>query len=219
MPTFPQHDSDPPASDYFVSPWTDVTTGQQWTSKLVADEIYRWIEYIAPPTASITEAYTTSETAPSDTDLPWFDPSDGTWSVHNGSGWVVTARSSGVVGPAGEDGEDLSPTLITKHVTTGSYTVGTTNPLECYGGVIYVSGAATIVAPTVTAGMAFTVITVGNVAVSVDPNAADLISLDGVALSDGDKITNLSTSGDIATITYYDATGWYAATNGWTDGN
>lgn len=237
MPAFPQHDSDPPASDYFVSPWTDPTTGQQWTSRLVATETYLWTPYIAPPTASITEAYTTSETAPSDTDLPWFDPSDGTWSAWNGNAWVVTAESSGVVGPAGatgatgatgntgpqgpagEDGEDLSPTLITKHVTTGSYTVGTTNPLECYGGVIYVSGAATIVAPTVTAGMAFTVITVGNVAVSVDPNAADLIRLDGVALSDGDKITNLSTSGDIATITYYDATGWYAATNGWTDGN
>jgi hypothetical protein len=56
------------------------------------------------------------------------------------------------------------------------------------------------------------------VAVSIDPNASDLIYLDGVALDDGDKITNLSTAGDIAVLTYYDATGWHASTNGWTDG-
>jgi hypothetical protein len=215
MPLFPTHDSDPPASDYFTSPWPHPITGQKWTSELVGEETYRWTQYEEPPTPAITDAYTVSETAPSDTDLPWFDPSDGTWSVWNGNGWVVTARSSGVVGPPGTD---LSPTLVTKHVTSGSYTVGTTNPLECYGGVIYVSGSATIVAPAVTAGMGFTVITVGAVAVSIDPNNDDLIRLDGAALDDGDKITNLSTSGDIATISYYNSTGWYAATNGWTDG-
>ncbi len=48
MPTFPQHDSDPPASDYFTSPWTDSTTGQQWTSRLVATETYLWTPYVAP---------------------------------------------------------------------------------------------------------------------------------------------------------------------------
>lgn len=108
---------------------------------------------------------------------------------------------------------------ITVKVTASNYTVGTTSALELYGGVIYVTAAATITIPAVTAGQSFTVITVGAVAVSVDPNASDLIMLDGVALSDGDKITNLSTSGDIAVFTYYDATGWYAATNGWTDTN
>ena len=53
---------------------------------------------------------------------------------------------------------------------------------------------------------------------SVDPVAADLLYLDGTALDDGDKITNASTAGDIATIQYYNATGAYASTNGWTDG-
>lgn len=104
-------------------------------------------------------------------------------------------------------------------ITAANYTIGTTDANELFGGVIYVTAAATITIPAVAAGASFTVITVGAVAVSVDPNAADLIVLDGVALSDGDKITNLSTAGDIAVFTYYDATGWFASTNGWTDTN
>jgi hypothetical protein len=108
--------------------------------------------------------------------------------------------------------------IVTK-TTASNYTIGTTNANELYGGVIYVTGAATLTIPAVAVGASFTVITIGAVAVSVDPNAADLIYLDGVALSDGDKITNLSTAGDIAVFTYYDATGWHASTNGWTDGN
>ncbi len=108
--------------------------------------------------------------------------------------------------------------VVTK-TTSGNYTIGTTNPRELYGGVIYVTGAATLTIPAAAAGMNFTVITIGAVAVSVDPNAADLIVLDGTALSDGDKITNLSTAGDIAVFSYYDATGFHASTNGWTDGN
>jgi len=90
--------------------------------------------------------------------------------------------------------------------------------IECKGYVIYVTGAATITLPAVAAGMSVTIITIGAVAVSVDPNASDLIYLDGTALDDGDKITNTSTAGDIATLTYYSADGWYAATNGWSDG-
>lgn len=104
-------------------------------------------------------------------------------------------------------------------ITAANYTIGTTDANELYGGVIYVTGAATITIPAVAAGASFTVVTVGAVAVSVDPNAADLIVLDGTPLSDGDKITNLSTAGDIAVFTYYDATGWFASTNGWTDTN
>jgi hypothetical protein len=109
------------------------------------------------------------------------------------------------------------PTAV--KVTSGNYTVGTTSAQELWGGAIYVTGAATITIPAVAAGQSFTVVTIGAVAVSVDPNASDLIYLDGTALSDGDKITNLSTAGDIAVFTYYDATGWSASTNGWTDGN
>lgn len=108
---------------------------------------------------------------------------------------------------------------VTVKVTGSNYTIGTTSAQELWGGVIYVTGACTLTIPAVAAGQSFTVVTIGAVAVSVDPNASDLIYLDGTALSDGDKITNLSTAGDIAVFTYYDATGWSASTNGWTDGN
>jgi hypothetical protein len=108
--------------------------------------------------------------------------------------------------------------IVTKHTST-NYTVGTTDANELYGGVIYVGGACTITIPAVAAGASFTVITIGAVAVSVDPNASDLIVLDGTALSDGDKVTNTSTTGDIAVFTYYDGTGWYCTSNNWTDGN
>lgn len=89
---------------------------------------------------------------------------------------------------------------------------------QCYGSTIYVTGAATITLPPVADGMSVRVVTIGAVAVSVDPDAADLIRLEGAALDDGDKITNASTSGDEAILTYYSADGWYASTNGWTDG-
>jgi len=89
---------------------------------------------------------------------------------------------------------------------------------ECYNTIIYVTGAATITVPAVEAGMNFSVITVGAVAVSVDFNGSDKVVLDGTTLDDGDKITNTSTTGDIAVVTYYSADGFYATTNGWTDG-
>jgi len=38
--------------------------------------------------------YTSSETAPDDTDYPWFDPSTGIMSVWNGNAWVVTSSGS-----------------------------------------------------------------------------------------------------------------------------
>jgi hypothetical protein len=111
-----------------------------------------------------------------------------------------------------------SQELITNS-KSGDYTLGTDSLDELYGGVIYVTGAATITVPAVQSGMSFTIITVGAVAVSVDVNAADRTILDGTALADGDKITNTSTAGDIAVFTYESASGFYAATNGWTDTN
>lgn len=89
---------------------------------------------------------------------------------------------------------------------------------EMFGYVHYVTSAATVTLPAVEAGMNAVFHTIGAIAVSIDPNASDLIYLDGTALDDGDKITNASTAGDTASIAYYDATGWYASTNGWTDG-
>jgi hypothetical protein len=106
-------------------------------------------------------------------------------------------------------------TVYTTKYSAGSHTLATT---EVYGGVIYQTGAGTIVLPAVAAGMSVTVITIGAVAVSVDPNASEILVLDGTSLTGGHKATNLSTAGDIITLTYYAAGEWYAASNGWTDG-
>jgi len=106
---------------------------------------------------------------------------------------------------------------ITKTTAT-DYTVGTTEAGEKYGGVIYVTGNATITLPAVGDGMNFTIITVGNYTVSADPNSSDKMYLDGVLLDDGDKATNLTATGDMIVFTYYSADGWYASSNSWTDG-
>lgn len=131
-------------------------------------------------------------------------------------------------------GSKVGTGISATNITTGTLTAGisagpaiytekhsvshTISAAECYGGVHYVTSAATITLPAVAAGMNVTIITVGNIAVSVDPNAADLLVLDGTALDDGDKATNTSATGDLITLSYYDATGWYAASNSWTDG-
>lgn len=107
---------------------------------------------------------------------------------------------------------------VTTKTTATSYTIGTTSAREAWGGVIYVTGAATITAPAIQAGMSFTVITIGAVAVSVDVNAADRMYLDGTALDDGDKATNTSTTGDMIVCTYESSAGWYCTSNSWTDG-
>jgi len=138
-------------------------------------------------------------------------PASQTLAINAGAVSVGSATSQGVI-TAGH-------AVIVK-VTGASYTVGTTDVRELYGGIIYVTSAATITVPAVAVGANFTVITIGAIAVSVDPNASDLIYLNGTALSDGDKITNASLAGDMAVFTYYDGTGWAAQTNsGWTDGN
>ena len=132
---------------------------------------------------------------------------------------ITLADTEGIFSASTVEDALLEASKVVTKVTSASYTVGTTNPRELYGGIIYVTAAATITIPAVASGASFTVKTIGSVAVSVDPNASDLIYLDGLALSDGDKVTNTSTAGDIAVFTYYDSTGWDCSSNGWTDGN
>ena len=103
---------------------------------------------------------------------------------------------------------------VTIHTGSGTLTRNQMSNGHCN----YVTGAATLTMLAVDTETDFEVITNGAVAVSVDPNASDLLILDGTALDDGDKITNTSTTGDSARIRYYDSTGAFASTNGWTDG-
>ena len=105
-----------------------------------------------------------------------------------------------------------------------TYTIGTDAASEAYGGTIYVTSATTITAPAVASGMNFSVVTIGDIAVSLDLNASDKMVLDGVTLADGDKATNSSKSGDTITCQYYSADGFYCWSGTvlgghWTDGN
>jgi len=165
---------------------------------------------------------------------------DGTWAAPAGSAWAGDIADINLDGGTdiGADLADADLILVDDGAggtnrkavmsrvktyadkqKTATYSSGQTlSAAECNGYVVYVTGAATIVLPAVAEGMSVTIITIGNVAVSVDPNASDKIWLDGVALDDGDKITNASTAGDIAVLTYYSADGWHASTNSWTDG-
>lgn len=133
--------------------------------------------------------------------------------------WGVT--SSGATGSLPlhdhSDNDEGGTIPFTQNVLSYS-AAHTLTAAQCRGHVVYVTAAAVITLPAVAEGLSVVVVTIGDVAVSVDPNASDKIWLDGTALDDGDKITNDSSAGDIAVLTYYSADGWHASTNGWTDG-
>lgn len=124
---------------------------------------------------------------------------------------VLSSIAAGVVHP---------PVTNSK---SGAYVIGTDSAAEAYGGMIYVTSAATITAPAVVAGMNFCVATIGATAVSLDMNTSDKMILNGVELHDGDKATNTSTTGDMICCTYYSADGFWclgSSVDGdpWTDG-
>jgi len=103
-------------------------------------------------------------------------------------------------------------------VTTYIVASGTTlNASQMYNSIVYVTGAAMIGLSSVADGMNVTVISTGANTVRVNPDDSDLFIADGTAGSDGDAITSTGAAGDMAVITYYNATGFYAATNGWTN--
>jgi len=90
---------------------------------------------------------------------------------------------------------------------------------EGYGSVVYVTAASVVLTlPAVATGAQYTIISNTANIVTVDANASDLIILDGTALDDGDSIDSPAAAGDIVTLTYYDATGWFASSNTWVDG-
>lgn len=123
--------------------------------------------------------------------------------------------ASAFVIDGGTDVTAINQLKVRTAILNTSHTLGTDS---CYDMVLYVTGARTIMLPAVVEGMSITFITIGTNAVSIDVNGSDKIWLDGTGLDDGDKIINLSTAGDNVVFTYYSADGWYANTNGWTDG-
>lgn len=114
--------------------------------------------------------------------------------------------------PAKDGTVALREIYIEKHAASD-----TLDADQCYGGVHYVTSAATLTLPPAVDGMSLTVIAVGATEATVAANAGDLILLDGVAGSDGGSITNSTdTTKSLCVLTYYDATGWYATTESWT---
>lgn len=118
---------------------------------------------------------------------------------------------------------DASGTLAT--VGFFSEQLGTTHTVsidastkEGYDSIHYITAATTITLPAVTAGTSFTFISTGANTITIDANASDLIILDGVTLDDGDSIDSAGAAGDIVVITYYNGTGWFASSNGFSDG-
>ena len=104
---------------------------------------------------------------------------------------------------------------------SAAYTVGADDAREKFGGVIYLTSSATVTCPaSPEEGMAFTVITIGSVTATIDPNGTDDIIRDGTAQASGVTIVSATTTaGEMAVCTYYDSTTWACQTNGWSQGS
>lgn len=97
---------------------------------------------------------------------------------------------------------------------------GTLTAAQCKGQVALVTAAATPKLPPVAAGSSLLVYSTGANIISVDPDDADRIRLDGAALTDGHKITSPGAAGDFVML-YADGTdGWtvIGRSGTWTDG-
>jgi hypothetical protein len=128
---------------------------------------------------------------------------------------------STIAGTLTETNKTMTTGDNTFKISTASYAAAQTlTSAQCYGTVVFVTGAAVITLPAVAAGMNVIVYSTGANAVSVDANAADRIILDGTALNDGDKVTSASAAGDYICLIYESADGWVnlGRSGTWTDG-
>jgi len=102
---------------------------------------------------------------------------------------------------------------------SSAYTLGTNDPMELKGAVVYVTSTATLTLPAITTGSQTwcTVIPVGTAVATIDPNASDGIRLNGgTADTDGDSISSSGTAGDMATVLPYDSAAHMVMANGFT---
>ena len=126
--------------------------------------------------------------------------------------WVLVRTNLGVQYFAGME------------ISTSTYSSDQTLTVtEMSGGVIYVTGNATLKLQPVFDGANFTVIAVGDVTAKIDPDDADQIYLDAaaIAMTAGYEIDGLGAAGDIAVCTSYPPVtpdGFVCETNGWSDG-
>ena len=122
---------------------------------------------------------------------------------NGGAGWTIGDLTGGV------------PVLS----KSSAYTVGTTNAVEGYGSVFFVTAAAVITLPTAVGGMSTCVYSTTANTVSVKANTGDIIWLDGVTTDAGDKISSASAVGDFVCVIAVDATNWrtLGRSGAWTD--
>lgn len=153
---------------------------------------------------------------------------DGNILVGNGSNQPASVNPSGDVDVDNTGVFTIQNNAVEYAETSGSYKsmtpmVGDADDFDdnftgayLYGGTYVCNATGTVILPAVTAGMNFTIITLGDIAVIIDPNASDSMLSDGVQQADGENLTNTSSAGDIAVVQYYSAAGWLTTTNGWT---
>ncbi len=92
---------------------------------------------------------------------------------------------------------------------------------EAYGGFGVATGTGTWTLPAAAAGMNFCVYSTTAAAVNVDVDGSDVITLNGTALSAGDKITSASGAGDFICLLAVSDSSWLTLGRSgvWTDGN
>lgn len=117
-------------------------------------------------------------------------------------GWIQVSSLGGALN---------QPYGLTPAVKSANYTIGTDDANECYGGVIYVTAAATITGCLMDADTHYTIITIGAFAVSYDPNAVDNVMLDTSVTPGGDgvAVTNSSVHGNKLVCSAYTAATMY----------
>jgi hypothetical protein len=146
--------------------------------------------------------------------------SSGSSGTTGSSGSSGTSGSSGSRGTSGSSGSSgtVGLGLIPPLTYAGDHILGAD---EVLGQVIYVTGAGTQTLPPVVVGSSVTVYATGAFVISVDPDNADRIVNDGVALADGHKITSSGAAGDFVNLHADSVNGWTMigrGANAWTDG-
>lgn len=127
---------------------------------------------------------------------PFGNPTDEDWIMCQS---VLASRDTRLI-TVGQLRSLGSRSVIPTRVVDGDYLLGDPNFEEMFGGVIFVTSPAVISFLPLPAGASFTVVTLGNIEVTVVPDSEVVIYLDGVALDAGDTIVNSSTAGDAVTF-------------------
>lgn len=165
----------------------------------------------------------------------WFDQSVKATSSPTFAGLTVSSLTSTripIAGTAGLLGDDADLTfsgdtlMATKMLSAIPVVTKSGDAVlsaaEC-NSIVYATATATITLPD-TAGLAVgtwvTVVSTTAAAVHVNPNDADLLIVDGVAYTAGQKASSSSGAGDLITLQYYTAGKWMMTgrSGTWTNG-